>query len=169
MICAFMYFLAVALAFLAAIPGCPAESREPLGPLADAVTDPSLPGRWTRVTAEDPEMTITVSESRAREYPIEIAAPGKKAARLLAFLTRADQGPTLNVRQIGAGSRLVSSNRYVRVRYARAPDGALAVTVLTEHDNAPATYDPLLRCRRPSARAADGLLNQAAGISCPQF
>ena len=126
------------------------ESATPLSPASEAIADTALVGTWSCVSPTEPDRPVVrISESRPREYAIELTEPGKKGARLRGFVTRTGPSMLLNLQQVGA-SDLISANRYAFVRYAYRPDKSVAMDWLKERTSSGDVFEPLLRCARQS-------------------
>ena len=132
---------------LAIASGCAYESPRPVFPIDQPIADSLIAGRWTCTSPNEPEMRVTISESRPREYAIEISASGRNTARLRGFIGRDGQTTILNLQQIGA-SDMISRDRYAAVRYAHRDGGSLDVDVLKSRENGADVYTPLLHCVR---------------------
>ena len=133
-------FMALALAG-----GCAYESSRPIFPADQAIDDPSIGGGWKCTAADEPEMSAVIVETRPREYEIELSASGKTVARLRGFVTRSGGSTILNIQQIGE-SNMIGRNRYAAVRYVRAANGSLDVSVLRSRTNGRDIYNDLLHC-----------------------
>ena len=140
-----MKLLISLISMLAMASGCAYESPQPIFPAGRPIADRSLVGRWTCTSPNEPETTATISESRPREYSIELSAPGRNTVRLRGSVARAGQTTVLNLQQI-EGTDLISKDQYAAVRYTRKADGSLDVAVLKSREGGVTRYDQLLHC-----------------------
>ncbi len=124
-ICVFLCL--VMLLFLS---GCPYESREPLGALADGKIDGKLLGRWKYEDKEHKEAGfITISRFNDRELLIVIEENGKKIPDMMrGFVTMVEGRNFLNLQELKGA---YGDRKWIIVNY-KTDDGSLTYRVVND-------------------------------------